>query len=625
MPSLLSLALATGLLAKSALSQTAVTAQGGNNNWLSPVYNYIFQFPLPIPPVAVPETSFTNATTGKTIDFYEINILPFQAQTYPNLGKTSYVGYNGIAPGPTFKMTRGREAVVRFINKYDRPSSIHLHGSYSRSAFDGWAEDVTNPGQFKDYYYPNGQPERTLWYHDHAVSITAVNAYFGQAGFYELKDPAVNLGLPQDQYDVPLMIAARQFAADGSLVSPANERVSLYGDVITVNAQPWPYMKVEPRKYKFRLLDASVSRTFRLYLVDDSAPTTRLPFTVVAADAGYLSKPVPTTDVVIAMAERWEIVIDFAQYAGKNLTIMNERQFQTNPDFAATDRVIRFVVGNTVTSTANNGPIPSVLGNLAIPPPKNTIDHEFEFQSKNGQWLINGVGFEDVANRILAKPQRGKVERWRLINKGGGWSHPIHVHLVDFQVESRVGGRGAVTPYEAASLKDVVYLGTNEQVEILADFAPWPGVYMFHCHNLVHEDHDMMAAFNVSNVDLSAYGYDDKVNLVDPMFDLFRAKAFTATDLAQVKAVTLPFFQNLNAYPNAQLVNAALSSFYQTALPTATNFKRAPLQTTFATVTTESEKPEKTETEKPEKTEAPEKGEEHHRGRHGKKHDGKDN
>lgn len=132
--------------------------------------------------------TYTNTTTGKTINFYEIRIKKFSAQTYPNLGLTDYVGYNGIAPGPTIKVKRGTEAIVRFINEYDRPSSIHLHGSYSRTPFDGWADDTTPPGYYKDYYYPNAQPIRTLWYHDHAIGITAVNAYFGQAGFYILED-----------------------------------------------------------------------------------------------------------------------------------------------------------------------------------------------------------------------------------------------------------------------------------------------------------------------------------------------------------------------------------------------------------------------------------------------------
>jgi bilirubin oxidase len=144
-----------------------------------------------------------------------------------------------------------------------------------------------------------------------------------------------------------------------------------------------------------------------------------------------------------------------------------------------------------------------------------TVDHEFVFERQNGQWLINGVGFEDIPNRILAKPPQGGVERWRLVNKAGGWSHPIHIHLIDFKVVSRIGGRAAVQEYESAALKDVVYLGENEEVEVIANYQPWGmctildfahsttdvaegGVYMFHCHNLVHEDHDMMGAFNVT-------------------------------------------------------------------------------------------------------------------------------
>ena len=102
----------------------------------------------------------------------------------------------------------------------------------------------------------------------------------------------------------------------------------------------------------------------------------------------------------------------------------------------------------------------------------------------NGHWLINGVGFADVNNRVLAQPQRGKVELWSLENNSGGWSHPIHIHLVDFQIKSRTDGRGVVTPYEAKALKDVVVLGPNEKVTILAQFSPHHGLYMFHCKSL---------------------------------------------------------------------------------------------------------------------------------------------
>lgn len=129
--------------------------------------------------------TFNIPATGQTIDYYEVDIKPVSYQIYPNLGKTRLVGYDGQVPGPTFHMTKGREAVVRFINHADRANSVHLHGSYSktilfllptakgfnillfvgRAPFDGWADDTTAPGQYKDYYYPNNQNARTLWYH----------------------------------------------------------------------------------------------------------------------------------------------------------------------------------------------------------------------------------------------------------------------------------------------------------------------------------------------------------------------------------------------------------------------------------------------------------------------------
>lgn len=103
---------------------------------------------------------------------------------------------------------------------------------------------------------------------------------------------------------------------------------------------------------------------------------------------------------------------------------------------------MKWTVGSIVTSTENNGPLPSHLADLDLPAAHTTIDHTFEFERQNGEWMINGVGFEDIPNRILAKPQQGSPERWKLVNKAGGWSHPIHIHLIDFQVVSRVGGRG---------------------------------------------------------------------------------------------------------------------------------------------------------------------------------------
>lgn len=278
------------------------------------------------------------------------------------------------------------------------------------------------------------------------------------------------------------------------LHSPASETDSLFGDVIHVNGQPWPYFEVEPRKYRLRFLDTSISRGFKLYFQD--ASNKRVPFHIIAADAGLMTKPVQSDQLEIAMAERWEVVIDFSAYAGKNITLRNSRDVQKDEDYNSTDKVMRFVVSKTVSSQENNGPLPNSLRAVPFPPMKSGVDRTFRFEKSGGKWTINGVTFSDVNNRILAKPNRGQVEVWSLENNSGGWSHPVHIHLVDFQIISRTGGKRGVLSYEKEALKDVVLLGTNEKVQVIARYAPWDGVYMFHCHNLIHEDHDMMGAFN---------------------------------------------------------------------------------------------------------------------------------
>ncbi|KAI4953928.1 hypothetical protein J4E91_002777 [Alternaria rosae] len=503
----------TALLASQALA--------GDDDWLSPVYKQIFQNPLPIPQDKAKSYTYRNETTGNEIDFYEVDVKPFTQQVYPGLKPANLVGYDGVSPGPTFRMTKGREAIVRFKNHGPKDLSVHLHGSYSRAPFDGWAEDTTKNGQYKDYYYPNKQSARTLWYHDHAIHHTAENAYFGQAGFYILHDPAEDgLGLPSGSYDVPLALASKQYNSDGTLFDPASETVSLWGDVIHVNGQPWPYLKVEPRKYRFRVLNTAISRAFKLTLEDPAAK--KVPFHVIAADTGLMSKPVQTDNLEISMAERWEIVVDFSTYAGKNVTMKNARNVQADEDYNSTDKVMRFVVGSSVSSTAGNGALPGSLRTVPFPPKKSGIDRSFKFGRTNGQWTVNGVTFADVNNRILAKPQRGAVEVWELENSSGGWSHPVHIHLVDFQILSRTGGKRSVLPYEREALKDVVLLGTNEKVTVIARYAPYDGVYMFHCHNLIHEDHDMMAAFNVTS--LANFGYPETTKFIDPMEEKYRSK-----------------------------------------------------------------------------------------------------
>ncbi|KAK5738021.1 hypothetical protein LTR17_006264 [Elasticomyces elasticus] len=438
-----------------------------------------------------------------------------------------------------------------------------------------------------------------------------------KAGLYILHDDEEQNvpGLPQGAYDIGLVLASKRYNSDGTLWDPDTngETTSVFGDVFHVNGQPWPHLKVEPRKYRFRFLDAAVSRSYQMYLVADKASNTRVPFTVVGSDAGLLDSPVPATQLDISMAERWEVVVDFSKFAGQNMTLKNNRDVGADQDYTDTDKIMRFIVSAATTEPAqswDNEALPARLRNVPFPPPaKSTtqVDRSFLFgRSGSGGWTINGVTWESgPEERILAKPQRGNVEVWELKNGGGGWSHPIHIHLIDFQVISRTGGR-PVLEYEKVALKDVVWLNTGETVRVIARYAPWDGLYMaslvknnkyvqgssyyaaaqqnfiswtaspmkqfllFHCHNLIHEDHAMMAAFNVSF--LSDLGYSEKTHFLDPMDPTYRAKSFDDSDYT---ARSGPYddstiqnrindFTSLDAYKDVDKVEAALVDYWLT-------------------------------------------------------------
>jgi len=276
------------------------------------------------------------------------------------------------------------------------------------------------------------------------------------------------------------------------------------------------------------------------------------------------------------MAERYEIVFDFSEYAGQTIELRNFAKAGgagVEGDYEDTDKVMRFVVSPF--GIPDNSTVPSQLRAVPFPRSANrTIKHHFKFHRQGGKWLINGVGFADVQNRILAMVPRGSVEIWELENTTDGWSHPIHVHLVDFRIIRRGGRHGVgkhgtrgVAPYERAGLKDVVWLGREERVLVEAHYAPWDGVYMFHCHNLIHEDDDMMAAFNVTA--LPGFGYND-TSFADPMDPKWRAKPYSLTDY---DARTGPFHPRQidataramaasNPYGNITKVEEALGEYW---------------------------------------------------------------
>jgi FtsP/CotA-like multicopper oxidase with cupredoxin domain len=361
--------------------------------------------------------------------------------------------------------------------------------------FDGYASDITNPGQYKDYHYPNFQAGRTLWYHDHGLHHTAENVQMGLAAQYHLHDPLeASLPIPKGAYDVPLIVSDAMFNADGSLLFDNHSESGMYGDVILVNGRPWPTMRVQRRKYRFRLLNASVSRSYKWSL--DSGE----PLTVIATDGGFMPSPQPVSSFRQGMAERYEIVIDFAKYpAGRRVVLLNSSP-PNNINYANTNKVMAFdVVGDDFDPTDNAVPDALNPGNpvMALTESQAVQKRRIDLVRKDGNWTINGHTWDDVVRSKFslteADPKNGDVEVWEIRNSSGGWFHPVHIHLIDFKVLDRNGK--PPMPHELGP-KDVVYVGENEVVRVLARFEG-RGKYMIHCHNLVHEDHDMMSQFEV--------------------------------------------------------------------------------------------------------------------------------
>ena len=457
-----------------------------------------FTIPFKVPPVLTPDRQTQN------FDYYEIHQRQAPAEILP--GKLTDVwGYNGITPGPTIMNTQGRHAVVQQINdlpsihptlRYNVWTSTHLHGSCSKPQYDGYASDITDDASWKDYVYPNIQDARTLWYHDHAVHITAPNAYMGLAAMYILHDPhELSLPIPHGAYDVPFVLRDAMFESNGALLFDDNGHSGVYGDVILVNGVPWPAMRVERRKYRFRILNASLSRSYGLQL------DTGQPLTVIGTDGGLMPQPQAVSRVKIGMAERYEVVIDFAQYQLGQRVVMQNVSPDNNIDFDTTGVVMAFDVVAEASDTSNNE-VPIDLNptqsTMALTEAEAVRTRQFEFKRDGGQWTINGTTWDDVINSgfqmVLANPGFGDVEIWELKNSSGGWFHPVHIHLVDFKILDRNGQPPFA--YEKGA-KDVAYIGEGETVRVIMRFEHEQGRYMMHCHNLVHEDHDMMAQFLV--------------------------------------------------------------------------------------------------------------------------------
>src|SRR5919112_529052 len=469
-----------------------------------------FKVPLPVPPVIQP------VRTDAGVDYYEMTQRVGKAEILPGL-ETEVWGYEGVFPGPTIESRSGRKIVVRQTNDLPVPVATHLHGGRTPPESDGYPTDLIMPKKedhamgshgsmdmggsrhFKDYTYPQEQRAATLWYHDHRMDFTGPQVWRGLAGFHIIRDEEEDaLPLPGGEKDVPLMICDRSFDADGSFMYPSLDPSlqdkpgveddymdGVLGDTILVNGAPWPVMEVSNTRYRFRILNASNARRYELALRPGKTP-----FVQVGSDGGLLGAPIRHRTITIAQAERFDVVVDFSKYdVGDEVTLENLMGQERTAD------VMRFRITR---EERDESAVPRRLSDTTefdgLTETGATRTREFRFTRVGDEgrtmWGINGEPFDP--GRMDARPELGATEVWHF--GAAPASHPVHLHLVHFKVLSRNGGK----PRPAdAGWKDTLDLTSGEDARVLVRFDGYRGRYVFHCHNLEHEDMMMMANFEV--------------------------------------------------------------------------------------------------------------------------------
>ena len=440
-----------------------------------------FQNPLRIPAVLRP------VRTDETTDYYEIEQRQASVEILPGKHTTIW-GYEGMFPGPTIKTRQSRRTAIRHTNKLAVPTVVHLHGGATPSESDGFPTDLVLPGHQKTYLYPNDRAA-TLWYHDHAMDQTGRNIFMGLAGMYIVEsEEETNLHLPRGEYDVPLILQDRLFSADGSLLYRPDPVDGPAANVILINGTPWPRLEVSACKYRFRILNASNARSFRLGLNPHRA------FLQIATDGGLMAAPPIIREIPLAMAERVEVIVDFSLYPLDTTVTLD--------DLNASARERSLLQFNIVRKAKDESDVPGRLTEFqAVVPDRAAQRRNFIFTRGNSEhsevrWSINGEEFSPT--RAIVEVKANEVEIWRLANhtfrEKHNVVHPVHLHLANFQIFKRNGSPPA--PYESG-LKDTVALNVGDEVEIAARFPRLAGKYVIHCHNLEHEDRGMMARFDV--------------------------------------------------------------------------------------------------------------------------------
>jgi spore coat protein A len=493
-----------------------------------------------------------------------VRMREIRTKVHRDLPATRMWGYNGTWPGPTFEARSGQPITVKWINELPTkhflaidPSIhgaeegtpevrtvVHVHGAKVLPEHDGYPEAwFTSDGKTgptfdaKPNVYPNDQAACTLWYHDHALGITRLNVVAGLAGLYVIRDAEEDaLNLPSGEYEIPLLIQDRSFLADGTLWYPPAVNGThpmwmqeYFGETICINGKATPYLEVEPRKYRFRMVNGSNSRFYHVTLVPadkngkpNGEPADAPAFRQIGTDAGLLPAPLSLHYLILSPGERFDVVIDFSEHSGASLAITNDapapyaRGGEVVPSEVMLFKVTKPLAGKDTSA------LPSVLSTMLPLNPAHAVRERFLSLTEmdrpsDGYTMIGLLGGKHWYDPITEDPKAGSMEIWSFANATGD-VHPMHMHLVKFQVLNRqafdakqyqvvfIGIPMPPESNERPAWKDTIKTYAGYVTRVIAKFdlptgtVVTPGQefrYVWHCHVLEHEDNEMMRPYNV--------------------------------------------------------------------------------------------------------------------------------
>lgn len=483
-----------------------------------------FVDPLPLPVLQTAQGRRSSAALdARDAPYYAIHIREVFSKMHRDLPPSRLFGY-GATEAPVLFETRSNQGVlIDWINdlppqhflpldpphpgmEHAPPTRIvtHLHGARVPAVSDGYPDDWYGPGKRRLDYYPNGQEATALWCHDHAMGVSRFNVFAGLMGWYLLRDDVEqSLNLPSGKYEIPLLIYDRSFTPDGQLYYPnppdyGQWSQEFLGDAMMVNGKVRPYCEVEPRRYRLRIANTANSRFFSLSLSNEQS------YQVIGSDQGLLAAPVEATRLVLAPAERADLIIDFSLACGQNI-VLHSDEFD----------LLQFRVGKTQVSDESQ--IPQTLRPVTRIPESSVARTQVmtlnEFDNDSGMAMVMLLNRKHWDDPITERVKLNTTEIWSLANLTQD-THPIHLHMVRFQVLDRrtfsidnylatnvlpLRYTGPVLPPKPSEMgwKDVVQCPPGTVTRIIVPFTPYAGRYLWHCHILEHEANDMMRPYKI--------------------------------------------------------------------------------------------------------------------------------